>query len=94
MKKVSMQIVDIEKQTNRNGIVILSIKAKSEDQIYTFAAKEDDYLDDRIRKGFHQDWLNTIKKAQTLNHLPKKDKDEKTKNVKALVGEEVEESVY
>lgn len=94
MKKVNMQIVAIEAQKNRNGLITLSIKVKSEEVLYTFAVKEDDYLDEKTRNAFHQDWLRTIKKSQVSKKMTKSDTEKKEKKVKDLIGREVEEIVY
>lgn len=94
MEKVRMKIVAIDEQENRNEITTLTIKAKSKDKIYIFAVKEEDYLDEKKRKGFHQDWLKTIKKSQVRAGMSKKNKEIKRKKVQDMIGSEVEEIVY
>lgn len=89
-----MKIVAIDKHKNRNGLITLNIKAKSEGIIYTFAVKEDDYLDEETRNSFHQNWLKTIKKSQVSGKMTKTDKGKREKKVKDLIGIEVEENVY
>jgi DNA polymerase III delta prime subunit len=94
MKKVSMQIVDIEENTNPNGISILRITAKSEGIIYKFGAKEEDYIDEKTRKKLDQGFLKAIKKSQERSMATKTQIDQNAKNVKDLIGTEVEEVVY
>jgi uncharacterized tellurite resistance protein B-like protein len=94
MKKVCMQIVGAEEEANPNGLIMLRITAKCEDIVYTFAAKEEDYLDEKKRKGLDQGFLRIIKKSQEQSKATKSQKDQNIRKVKDLIGTEVEEVVY
>jgi hypothetical protein len=93
MKKVSMQIMDVEENTNPNGVITLRITAKSEGIVYKFGAKEEDYLDEKKRETLNQGFLRTIRKSQENSRVTKSKREQNTKDVKDLIGKEVEEVV-
>jgi hypothetical protein len=94
MTKIKMKVVSIREEPGRNGGMHLRIKVKSGENLYTFAVKEEDYLDENKRAGFHQNWIRTIRKAQTRAEKTKKDITKEKEKVRSLIGVEVEEDEY
>jgi hypothetical protein len=94
MEKLKMKVVDIEEHPTPNGLVQLKVIVKSGGKIFTFAAKEEDYLDELTRKSFHQNWLKQIKKVFAREHESGTEVKRRKNKMKDLKGAEVEEVEY
>lgn len=94
MKKVKMKIVALKEEPKKNGGMHLRVTAKSEEKLYTFGVKEEDYMNEYTRERFHQNWLKQIKKAQAMAQRPKATIKKDKEKVQALIGTEVDESEY
>lgn len=94
MTKIKAKIVKIEEEPDNAGNVLLKIILNSNGEIYEFAARAEDYADERKRKSINRSFIKSIKARQIENAKSSEEKTKRADAIKALEKTEIEEEVY